>query len=156
MVAAPYSLDGHLALLHRPMSPTVLIVDDEHDVESLFRQRFRGEIRREEIELLFAFSGEEALDVLDRQGKTDVLLVLSDINMPGMSGLELLRRIKAEPPSVLVCMMTAYSDHEYRQRAKECECDGYLTKPIDFDVLKKHIRDFAERDSAERDFAQRT
>jgi len=92
---------------------------------------------------LFASSGEEALEVLDRQGKTDVVLVLTDINMPGMTGLELLCRIKAEPPPVPVCMMTAYSNHEYRQRAKECECDGYLTKPIDFDVLMQRTRDFA-------------
>ncbi|RMF57409.1 MAG: response regulator [Bacteroidetes bacterium] len=121
----------------------ILVVDDEHDVELLFRQRFRREIRKGEIELLFAFSGEEALQVLDRQGKTDVVLVLSDINMPGMTGLELLCRIKSEPPPVPVCMMTAYGNDTYLRRAHECNCDGYLTKPIDFPALKQRIRSFA-------------
>ena len=123
----------------------VLVVDDERDVELLFRQRFRREIRRGEIELLFAFSGEEALDVLERQGRTDVVLVLSDINMPGMTGLDLLCRIKSEPPPVPVCMMTAYGSDTYRQKAENCSCDGYLTKPIDFADLKARIQDFAER-----------
>lgn len=126
------------------MSLKILVVDDEKDVELLFRQRFRCEIRRGEIELLFAFSGEEALDILNGHDKADVVLVLSDINMPGMTGLELLCRIKAEPPPVPVCMMTAYGNETYRQRAEECECDGYLTKPIDFNVLKERIRTFAD------------
>lgn len=128
------------------MNLKVLIVDDERDVELLFRQRFRREIRNGEIELLFAFSGEEALSVLEDQGKADVVLVLSDINMPGMTGLELLCRIKSTPPPVPVVMMTAYGSDDYRRRAQDCECDGYLTKPIDFTALKAQIQQMADRD----------
>ena len=118
----------------------VLVVDDERDVEVLFRQRFRKEIRRGEIELEFAFSGEEALEVLKNGGRADLVLVLSDINMPGMNGLELLRQIKSTPPPIPVCMMTAYGNDDYRDRASEYGSDGYLTKPVDFDELKKRIR----------------
>ena len=118
----------------------VLVVDDERDVEMLFRQRFRREIRKGEVELIFSFSGEEALETLHQIGRTDVVLVLSDINMPGMTGLDLLCRIKSEPPPVPVCMMTAYGNDNYRQRAQDCNCDGYLTKPIDFNDLKARIR----------------
>ncbi len=118
----------------------MLIVDDERDVETLFRQRFRQEIRRGEIGLDFAFSGEEALDHLKRH-HADIVLVLSDINMPGMDGLELLRHIKSfsPPPPPPVCMMTAYESADYRQRAQQLGCDDYLTKPLDFIDLKKRI-----------------
>lgn len=122
------------------MSLKILVVDDERDVELLFKQRFRREIRSGEIELLFAFSGEEALEVMATQGKTDIVLVLSDINMPGMTGIELLKRIKSEPPPVPVCMMTAYENENYRKEAAEHACDGYLTKPVDFGALKERIR----------------
>ncbi|GAB5520361.1 MAG: response regulator [Rhodothermales bacterium] len=125
------------------MSLMILVVDDERDVELLFRQRFRREVRKGELELLFAFSGEEALDVLHAQNRTDVVLVLSDINMPGMTGLELLRRIKANPPPVPVCMMTAYGSSEYRAQAEASEADGYITKPIDFNALKRQIQSIA-------------
>lgn len=121
----------------------VLVVDDEKDVEVLFRQKFRKEIRRGEIDLAFAFSGEEALQYLSDGGRADVILVLSDINMPGMNGLELLRRIKETPPPIPVCMMTAYGNEEYRQKAREFGSDGYLTKPVDFEDLKQRIRDYA-------------
>lgn len=124
---------------------TVLVVDDERDVEILFRQRFRKEIRRSEIELLFAFSGEDALQLLEQRPKSDVALVLSDINMPGMTGLELLSRIKQMPPPVPVCMMTAYANETYREQARRFECDGYLTKPIDFNELKDKILELPEQ-----------
>ena len=120
----------------------ILVVDDEHDVEPLFRMRFRREIRNGDIELIFAFSGEEALTQLSEHGKADVVLVLSDINMPGMTGLELLKKIKADPPPVPVCMMTAYDNDEYRGKAEDLECDGYVSKPIDFAALKEKISAF--------------
>lgn len=126
------------------MSVKILVVDDERDVESLFRQRFRREIRSGEIDLLFAFSGEEALDVLHDESRMDIVLVLSDINMPGMNGLELCRRIKSEPPPVPVCMMTAYGSDEYMRKAEEYGSDGYLTKPVDFEALKGRIRELAD------------
>jgi len=121
------------------MPMQLLIVDDERDVEILFRQRFRREVRAGEVELAFAFSGEEALAYLEDH-RADVVLVLSDINMPGMTGLELLQRIKDEPPPVPVCMMTAYGSETYKRQAEAGGCDGYLTKPIDFDALKARIR----------------
>lgn len=120
----------------------VLVVDDERDVELLFRQKFRREIRSGEIALDFAFSGEEALQYLETH-RTDVVLVLSDINMPGMTGLELLRKIKSVPPPLPVCMMTAYGSEAYQLQAKEFGSDGYLTKPVDFDDLKLRIRELA-------------
>lgn len=129
----------HLINLMDTMGLKVLVVDDEKDVQLLFQQQFRREIRRDEIRLLFAFSGVEALDVLEREGKADIVLVLSDINMPGMTGIELLKRIKASPPPVPVCMMTAYENAEYREQAAGFECDGYITKPLDFQALKQRI-----------------
>jgi len=120
----------------------VLVVDDERDVEPLFRQRFRKEIRAREIVLHFAFSGEEALQYLETH-RADVVLVLSDINMPGMTGLELLRQIKSVPPPIPVCMMTAYGSDSYQRQAAEFGSDGYLTKPVDFDDLKTRIRTLA-------------
>jgi len=104
--------------------------------------RFRRELRKGEIDLIFAFSGEHALEQLEAHGKTDVVLVLSDINMPGMTGLELLKHIKGEPPPVPVCMMTAYDNEEYRGKAADLECDGYVSKPIDFPALKEKINGF--------------
>lgn len=126
----------------------VLIVDDERDVEILFRQRFRREIRSGEVSLSFAFSGDEALDFLQKH-RADVVLVLSDINMPGMTGLELLQRIKNLPPPpeepLSVCMMTAYGSDEYRRKAAQYGSDGYLTKPVDFHALKEKLETAGRR-----------
>lgn len=122
---------------------SVLVVDDEQDVELLFRQRFRKEIRAGDVILNFAFSGAEALRYLANR-PTDVVLVLSDINMPGMDGFELLQHIKSmsPQPSPSVCMMTAYGNTDYRQRAEQLGCDDYLTKPLDFADLKQRIYKF--------------
>lgn len=119
----------------------VLVVDDEHDVRLLFEQKFRKEIKRGEINFTFAYSGQEALDYL-RAGRQGVVLILSDINMPGMSGLELLERIKKDapvpPPTVM--MITAYGDQQNRDTAKQLGADDFLTKPVDFNELKIKLK----------------
>ncbi len=118
----------------------VLVVDDERDIQALFEQRFRKEIRNKLIEFEFAFSGEEALKYLDLH-EQEAVLILSDINMPGMSGLELLSRIKKKhyvPPPV-VMMITAYGDAENYKTAKELGADEFLTKPVDFKLLKEKL-----------------
>ncbi|HMB93716.1 MAG TPA: response regulator [Rhodothermales bacterium] len=117
----------------------VLIVDDEEDVQWLFKQRFRREIKKGLLELHFAFSGEDALAYLSQEGRADIVLVLSDINMPGMSGLELLKRIKQQFPDIQVHMITAYGDEENYRIAIDNGADGYLTKPLDFATLKGEV-----------------
>jgi CheY-like chemotaxis protein len=119
----------------------VLVVDDEKDVQTLFEQRFRKEIRKGEIEFVFAFSGEEALSYLN-QHEHEVVLILSDINMPGMSGLELLAHIKQKyykPPPV-VMMITAYGDQDNYNQAMQLGADDFLTKPVDFILLKEKLK----------------
>ncbi len=117
----------------------VLIVDDEEDVQWLFKQRFRREIKAGRLVFHFAFSGEEALAYLRREGAASVVLVLSDINMPGMTGLELLRLIKHDFTGLPVHMITAYGSDETYQKALAYGADGYLTKPLDFDQLKQTL-----------------
>lgn len=117
----------------------ILVVDDERDVQALFEQRFRKEIKTGEIEFFFAFSGEEAMLFLNEQ---EAVLILSDINMPGMSGLELLERIKqkySKPPPV-VMMITAYGDIENYNIAQRLGADDFLTKPVDFTLLKEKLK----------------
>lgn len=119
----------------------ILVVDDERDVKLLFEQRFRREIRAGAIEFVFAFSGEEALAMLSGDGNADVVLILSDINMPGMTGLELLRQVKQSTPDLPVMMITAYGDDETRAKAMQFGADDFLTKPLDFSSLKSQIID---------------
>lgn len=119
----------------------ILVVDDEKDVQVLFEQRFRKEIKNNEMQFEFAFSGEEALSYLNAH-EQEAVLILSDINMPGMSGLELLKHIKQQylkPPPV-VMMITAYGDAENFNAAKELGADDFLTKPVDFTVLKEKLK----------------
>jgi two-component system chemotaxis response regulator CheY len=119
----------------------ILVVDDEQDVKTLFEQRFRKEIRSGETDFVFAYSGEEALVYLNDLAHRAVL-ILSDINMPGMSGLELLGQIKQKqfrPPPV-VMMITAYGDAENYNTAKALGADDFLTKPLDFNVLKEKLK----------------
>ncbi len=118
----------------------ILVVDDEADVKPLFEQRFRREIRNGEIQFAFALSGEEALGYLN-QHASEVVLILSDINMPGMSGLELLRRLRAsyKSPPPMIMMVTAYGDPESRQQAIRDGANDFLTKPIDFSQLKDKL-----------------
>ena len=117
----------------------IIVVDDEPDVHFLFQQRFRREIRKSEIEFKFFLSAEEVIDYLSFDESIDVVLVLSDINMPGMSGLELLKIIKEKEPTQQVFMITAYSDSNNYHTALEYGADDYLTKPIDFKNLKEKI-----------------
>jgi two-component system, response regulator, stage 0 sporulation protein F len=116
----------------------VLVVDDEPDVRALFEQRFRREVRAGVLDLYFALSAEEALELL-HQRAAEIVLILSDVNMPGMNGLELLKALKQRYPDVRVFMITAYADEANHQRAVEYGCDDYLVKPIDFALLKQRI-----------------
>ncbi|MEO6456606.1 MAG: response regulator [Ginsengibacter sp.] len=119
----------------------ILVVDDERDMETLFEQRFRKEIRNNEMEFVFAFSGEEALLYLN-QHVHEVVLILSDINMPGMSGLDLLEHIKKQysKPPPMVMMITAYGDEENYNTAMRLGADDFLTKPVDFTLLKEKLK----------------
>ena len=120
----------------------ILVVDDEQDVKLLFQQRFRKEIRSNQFIFVFAFSGEEALTYLGEHNH-EAVLILSDINMPGMSGLELLKKIKKDfkqPPPV-VMMITAYGDKENYDTAMSLGADDFLTKPVDFGILKEKLKE---------------
>jgi len=119
----------------------ILVVDDETDVKTLFEQRFRREIKNNELEFAFAFSGEEALNFMNAH-EHEAVLILSDINMPGMSGLELLKHIKVkyEKPPPIVMMITAYGDDENYNAAMKLGADDFLTKPVDFATLKDKLK----------------
>jgi CheY-like chemotaxis protein len=121
------------------VSFSILVVDDEPDVAELFRQRFRREIRQGTYVLHFAVSGEEALDKLADGVQPELIVILSDINMPGMDGLTLLREIKTRRPDLPVMMVTAYGDDERRRSASKAGAHQFLAKPVDFDRLKEEL-----------------
>ncbi len=117
----------------------VLIVDDELDVEQLYRQRFRKEIKAGELEMMFAFSATDAMSVLAELAPMDIVLVLSDINMPGLTGFDLLKFTKEKYPHLNVVMVSAYGDADNMNRASSLGASGFLVKPIDFTLLKEKI-----------------
>ena len=122
------------------MSVSVLTVDDETDVADLFRQHFRHEVRQGQYVLHFAYSAEDALDKLAAGIQPPLIVILSDINMPGTDELSLLREIKEKRPDLPVIMVTAYGDEERRRRASEYGAAEFITKPVDFDFLKSQLR----------------
>jgi CheY-like chemotaxis protein len=122
------------------VSVSILVVDDEPDVADLFRQRFRRESRQGKYVMHFAASGAEALDLLTGDIQPELIVILSDINMPGMDGLELLAEIKQRHPDLPVMMVTAYGDDERRRRARELGASEFISKPVDFDQLKEQLR----------------
>jgi len=121
------------------VSHLVLVVDDEPDVEMLFRQQFRHDLHAGRFDMDFAHSAAEALERIDAAEGVTLILILSDINMPGMSGLELLPLAKDARPDVPVIMITAYGDPDTEQQALEKGAEAMLTKPVDFEVLRKEI-----------------
>ena len=127
------------------MSLLILVVDDEPDVELLFRQQFRRDLKAERFTMEFAQSATAALHYIDNAGNASLILILSDVNMPGMSGLELLPKAKAVRPDVPVIMITAYGDVETKRKALENGADALFTKPIDFASLRGEIDTRVER-----------
>ena len=121
------------------MTLLILVVDDEPDVEVLFRQQFRRDLRDGRFTMEFAQSGDMALQRIVDAAGVSLILILSDINMPGMSGLELLPKAKAARPDVPIIMITAYGDLETKRKALEGGAEALLTKPIDFAVLRNEI-----------------
>ena len=121
------------------MNLLILVVDDEPDIELLFRQQFRKDLRAGRFTMEFAQSASMALQRITDAGDRSLILILSDINMPGMSGLELLPKAKAMRPDVPIIMITAYGDAETKRQALENGAEALLTKPIDFGMLRSEI-----------------
>ncbi|MBS0525205.1 MAG: response regulator [Proteobacteria bacterium] len=121
------------------MSVSILVVDDEADVAELFRQQFRREVRQGHYVMHFAQSAEEALGKLEDGIRPELIVILSDINMPGMDGLGLLRKVKEQRADLPVIMVTAYGDDERRRKANEFGAAEFVTKPVDFNLLKQQL-----------------
>ena len=126
------------------MSVSILVVDDEADVALLFRQCFRREVRDGTYVMHFANSGEGALELLGAQVEPQPIAILSDINMPGMDGLQLLGEIKQRFPDIPVMMVTAYDDNERKRRASHLGAYQFLAKPVDFNHLRAQLRQLAD------------
>ena len=127
------------------MNLLILVVDDESDVEALFRQHFRSDLRAGRFTMEFAQSALAALQLIGDTANASLILILSDINMPGMTGLELLPKAKAVRPDVPVIMITAYGDAETKRKALEGGAEALFTKPIDFGMLRSEIDTRVER-----------
>ena len=127
------------------MNALILVVDDEPDVEVLFRQQFRRDLRADRFTMEFAQSAPMALQRIEDARDRSLILILSDINMPGMSGLELLPKAKALRPDVPIIMITAYGDVDTKRKALENGAEALLTKPIDFGSLRSEIDSRIER-----------
>ena len=123
------------------MTVSILVVDDEPDVAELFRQRFRREARQGTYVMHFASSGEDALSKLNNGVDPQLIVILSDINMPGMDGLTLLGEVKKRWPDMPVMMVTAYGDDERRRMTQEYGAAEFLAKPVDFDLLKAELQE---------------
>ena len=121
------------------MATKLLVVDDELDVKDLFLQRFRKEIKSGKFTFVFAHSGEEALKLLSHASPMDIVLILSDINMPGMTGFDLLQKVKQQLPQLKVFMVSAYGDATNMNRAREIGADGFIEKPVNFQLLEEKI-----------------
>jgi CheY-like chemotaxis protein len=129
------------------MTVSVLVVDDEPDIAELYRQRFRREVRNGSFVLHFAESGEAALKQLETGVAPELVLILSDINMPGMDGLQLLGEVKRRWADVPIMMVTAYGDEERKKRAFDTGASDFLSKPIDFEALKERLNKLHEQES---------
>jgi len=121
------------------LSTYIVVVDDEPDVEDMFRQQFRRDLRSGRFRMEFALSATAALEHVEAIPDPSLILILSDINMPGMTGLEMLPKVKAQRPHVPVIMITAYGDDATKKRAVELGAAGLLSKPIDFSLLRQEI-----------------
>jgi CheY-like chemotaxis protein len=121
------------------MATKLLVVDDELDVKDLFLQRFRKEIKSGKFSFVFAHSGEQALELLKHASPMDIVLILSDINMPGMTGFDLLEQVKQHLPQLKVFMVSAYGDAANIDRARETGADGFIEKPVNFHLLEEKI-----------------